>query len=91
MFYKFLIAFYPLVIAFGTMGNVLVVEWFGKQRIRKKAGNKIVVVLAVNDFVSSIIIPILRILHIFQSDQEKTLCRLSEGIMEDFVLLLPGY
>ena len=90
MYYQFLGVLYLLVIVFGAVGNILVVKWFGKKSIRKKAGNKMVVVLAVNDFVSSIIIPLLRISQIFQNifqiDQGKTLCHLSGGVMEAFLI-----
>ena len=61
-----LVVLYLLVIVFGTVGNVLVVIWFRKKNMRQKAGNKLVVVLAVNDFVSSIIIPIMRISSIIR-------------------------
>ena len=55
---------YTLVFVFGTAGNALVVKWFGMKEQWKKAGNTLVVVLAVNDFLSSIIFPLLEI-HYF--------------------------
>ena len=88
-----LVVLYSLVVLFGTVGNILVVRSFGKKNMRQKAGNKMVVVLAVNDCVSSIIVPFLRISSIIRLEEfshfivlRKTLCYLSAGIMETFLI-----
>ena len=88
-----LVVLYVLLVVFGTVGNILVVKWFGKKRMRQKAGNKMVVVLAVNDFVSSIIIPLLRISSIFRLKYysrstfiRKILCNFGSGVMETFLI-----
>ena len=56
-----LIIFYGFVVISGTVGNILVIRWFGKKNERQKAGNKLVVVLAINDFLSSILVPLFQI------------------------------
>ena len=61
-----LIICYALVFLFGTIGNCFVVRWFGNQKERQKAGNKLVTALAVNDFLSSIVVPLWQIHHIFR-------------------------
>ena len=88
-----LVVLYSLVALLGTIGNTLVVKWFGEKNMRQKAGNKMVVVLAVNDFVSSIIVPFLRISYIIRLDDfsqkvvlRKTLCYFAAGIMETFLI-----
>ena len=49
---------YGLVFISGTIGNAFFVKWFGAPCEIGKAGNKFVVVLAVNDFFSSIFFPL---------------------------------
>ena len=53
-----LIVFYGVICITGTIGNGFIVKWFGAQDERKKAGNKLVAVLAVNEIVASICIPL---------------------------------
>ena len=52
---------YGFVVIFGTVGNGLVIKWFGMREKRKKSGNKLVVFLAANDFLASIFMPLLQI------------------------------
>ena len=51
------ITLYCFVFISGTVGNAFVMRWFGAPSEIGKAGNKLVVVLAVNDFFSSIFVP----------------------------------
>ena len=88
-----LVVLYSLVTLLGTVGNILVVKWFGKKNMRQKAGNKMVVVLAVNDFASSIFVPFLRISSLIRLQEfsqvvvlRKALCYFSGGIMETFLI-----
>ena len=60
------ITLYCFVFISGTIGNAFVVRWFGAPSEIGKAGNKLVVALAINDFLSSIFFPfclIYSILH----------------------------
>ena len=52
-----IIVIYSFAFLLGVSGNLFVVKWFGNKRERKKAGNKLVVVLAINDLLSSIFVP----------------------------------
>ena len=88
-----LVVLYSLVALLGTIGNTLVVKWFGEKNMRQKAGNKMVVVLAVNDFVSSIIVPLLRIAYVIRLNHfseivvlRATLCHFGAGVMETFLI-----
>ena len=58
------ITLYGFVFISGTIGNAFVVRWFGAPSEIGKAGNKLVVVLAVNDFFSSIFYPFYHIHYI---------------------------
>ena len=49
---------YCFVFISGTIGNAFVVRWFGAPTKIGNAGNKLVVVLAINDFFSSIFVPL---------------------------------
>ena len=55
---------YGIVVIFGIVGNSLVIRWFGFGEERGKPGNKLVVVLAVNDCLASICVPLLQIQNI---------------------------
>ena len=77
----FLIICYGVVFLSGTIGNGLVVKWFGTKKERKRAGNKLVVVLAINDFLSSIFVPLLQIHFIISlSLTPRYLWYLGEGL-----------
>ena len=65
-----LVILYSMVVLFGTVGNILVIRWFVKKEERKKAGNKLVVVLAINDFAASIFVPLL-LIHLIITDSTK--------------------
>ena len=56
-----LLNFSGFVLMSGTIGNALVIRWFGTKEERKKAGNKLVVALAINDFLSSIFVPMFQV------------------------------
>ena len=56
-----LIICYGLIFICGTIGNIFVISWFGASEKRGKAGSKLVIVLAINDFLSSIFVPIYQI------------------------------
>ena len=53
-----------LVFLFGTVGNGLVIRVFGFTSQRKLAGTTLVVVLALTDLVSSILVPLDALTHI---------------------------
>ena len=50
--------FYGFVVILGTIRNALVVKWFWA---REEAGSKLVVVLAINDFLASLLVPLNKI------------------------------
>ena len=54
--FVFLVA-YILVFLSGTFGNFLVIKWFGSSKKKKISGSTLVVALAVNDLVASILVP----------------------------------
>ena len=56
-----LIVCYAFVFLSGTVGNGFVISWFGRKSERRKAGNKLVVMLAINDLLSSIFVPLSQI------------------------------
>lgn len=55
---------YGLVFLFGTLGNCLVMNWFGAKSERKKAANILLITLTINGLCSSILIPMLYIYFI---------------------------
>ena len=61
-----LLIFNGIVLTSGTVGNILVIRWFGTKEERKKAGNKLVVALAINDFLSSIFVPLFQIHNVIR-------------------------
>ena len=89
-----LIIFYGMIFIFGTVGNVLVIKWFMVKRQRKKAGNKLVAALAMNDCISSAIVPFWQIHHIVQNSLTppgawyigKGLCHFLPGIAMTFLI-----
>ena len=62
----FFLVCYCLVFLFGTIGNCVVIQRFGSKAERKKAGNKLVMVLAVNDFLASIFVPLMEVHNIIR-------------------------
>ena len=92
-----LIVTYGLVVIFGTIGNMLVIAWFGIGEKRKNPGSKLVVVLAINDFLASIFVPFLQINWIVSfslNPQDawylgKTLCHSLYGIQLTFLVATP--
>ena len=60
----FLISVYGIVFVLGAAGNSFVAMMFGTKQERKKPGSKLVIVLAVNDFMSSIFVPLLQIQYL---------------------------
>ena len=52
-----LLCFYPLVAVLGVGGNVYVIKWFYSKQKRNIAGSSLVVVLACNDLLASIMVP----------------------------------
>ena len=46
------------IIISGTVGNICVIRMFGFTKRRHRAGSALVVALAINDFLSSILIPV---------------------------------
>ena len=89
-----LITCYGLVAVSGTVGNGLVIKWFGTKEERQKAGNKLVVVLAMNDFLSSIFVPLVQIHFIISLSLEpkyawylgEGLCRSLYGLQKTFLI-----
>ena len=57
------LSFYSLLILLGTVGNVLVVNYFAFGNASDRPGSRFVVILAVVDFVSSIWVPVQFILR----------------------------
>ena len=90
-----LIVFYVFVFTSGIAGNILVIKWFGTKEERKKAGNKLVIALAFNDFLSSIFIPLFQIHFIVIGSIEphkawylgKVLCHSQIGMHVTFVMV----
>ena len=89
-----LMIFYVIIFIFGTVGNVLVVKWFMVKKQREKAGNTLVVALAINDFISSVIVPLWQIHHIVRNSLTppgawyigKGLCHFLPGIAMTFLI-----
>ena len=59
-----LLVCYSLIFTLGVCGNLLVVKWFYEQYKQKMAGSALVMVLAVNDLLASIIVPLTQIHYI---------------------------
>ena len=91
-----LIITYGIVVIFGTVGNSLIIIWFGIREKQKYPSSKLVVVLAVNDFLASIFVPLLQIHYIISASLDppyawylgKTLCH-SLGIQLTFLIATP--
>ena len=92
-----LITIYGLVVICGTLGNGLVIKWFVIGEERKKPGNKLVVVLAINDFLASIFVPLDQI-HMITSRAlgrplawylGKAMCQSLSGIQLTFLSATP--
>ena len=49
---------YSLVLIIGVGGNLLVISWFSSDKNKKKPGSTLVIVLAMNDLIASIITPL---------------------------------
>ena len=92
-----LILTYGLVVIFGTIGNMLVIAWFGFGEKRKNPGSKLVVALAINDFLASLFVPLLQIQYIVSPSLNppyawylgKTLCHLLAGTQFTFLVATP--
>ena len=92
-----LIVTYGIVVIFGTIGNMLVIAWFGFGEKRKNLGSKLVVALAINDFLASIFVPLLQIQFIVSASLNppyawnlgKTLCHSLNGIQLSFLIVTP--
>ena len=89
-----LLFLYGFIFVCGTIGNCFVIKWFVKQEERKKAGNKLVIVLAINDFLSSIFVPLQQIHDAIRLSSEpvnayyigRVFCHSLQGIQIAFLL-----
>ena len=53
-----LLSCYSAVVIIGVIGNLLVIKWFSKEEKRQKPGSILVIILAVNDLIASIVTPL---------------------------------
>ena len=87
-------ALYSLVIILGVGGNILVVRWFAFGNRRNSPGSIMVICLACNDCLSSVIVPLFRIHDIvaFQKQPQlawylgEALCYALPGLLRFFLL-----
>ena len=90
---------YGFVFLSGTVGNSFVINWFGKKSERKKAGNKLVVMLAINDLISSVLVPLSQIHYLISASINppgvwylgKVLCYSLPGIGRTFLYATSFY
>ena len=59
-----LVACYGIIFLCGTIGNTLVIKFLSTKAQWNKAANKLLTVLAINDFLSSICVPLLQIQYV---------------------------
>ena len=94
--YVFL-TFYSVVAVIGSVGNILVIKWFTSEEKRNKAGSLLVIVLAANDCIASIVTPLLE-MHIIISIKTypfkawylgKELCKTIPSFSYLFILTTP--
>ena len=52
-----LLSLYVVVITIGVFGNIMVIKWFYVDSKRKKPGSMLVIALAVNDLLASMVAP----------------------------------
>ena len=94
-----LIVCYAFVFLSGTVGNGFVIRWFGRKGERRKAGNKLVVMLAINDLLSSVLVPLSQIHYLISASINppgvwylgKVLCYSLPGIGRTFLYATSFY
>ena len=86
---------YSTIFGIGFFGNIIVIWWFSKPMRRKRAGSVMVITLATNDMLASIVIPSLRIYSIIAARTtsawrawylERVTCYTIDGMNMTFVL-----
>ena len=60
----FLLSCYSMVVIIGVAGNLMVIKWFHNESRRNKPGSLLVIGLAVNDLIASIVTPLYQIHYI---------------------------
>ena len=83
-----------LIFLVGVFGNALVVKWFNTGSAKHTVGSRLVVILAINDLISSIVVPFAQVHAILQSSMDpygawylgKFLCHILPGIQSMFLI-----
>ena len=89
-----LLALYTVIFIIGVAGNILVARFFGASNLKKKAGSRLVIALAINDLLASVLVPINQIHSIISRNLNpvaawylgKPLCYTMIGISFTFLL-----